>query len=56
MLTKDIRSSARINVKGLFTVLRDIVKFMFAGDFFAPPAEAIDDLKLLVSGDSALVW
>ena len=29
---------------------------MFAGDFFHPPASTVDDLSLLVSGDSALTW
>ena len=37
-------------------MLFEVVNFMFAGDFFSPPAEAVNDLELLVSGDSALVW
>ena len=37
-------------------MLCDIVKYMYNGDVFSPPAKAIDDLSLLVSSDSALVW
>ena len=55
-MIRELRVSARLQARGLTNVLCDIVKFMYNGDPFSPPAEAIKDLSILVSNDSALVW